>query len=59
MSVFVKLLSCAEPDDLHLVQYEWQPDTKNNVSQIKHRDGCKIILDLQQFLNHINFITLR
>ena len=32
---------------------------KNNVSQIKHRDGSKIILNMQQFLNHINFIKLR
>ena len=33
-------------------------NSKNNVSQIKHRDSSKIILNMQQFLNHINFIKL-
>jgi len=34
-------------------------NSKNDVSQIKHRNGSKIILNMQQLLNHVNFIKLR
>jgi len=31
---------------------------KNDVNQIKHKHRSEIMLDIQRFLNHINFIKL-